>query len=200
MGGESQGDRRLARSSSCSRACRRRRSRRPSRRALQDRRLMDWLEALNERLQPYDLHFAIPRAERDWPVVGYAMASRLVDGFREHTQDTLVGAFDAAVLMKSCPVPRPSCEGLRRRCGARLAFHRCTHEATEPRRKCLEAGIPGVDSLLKELGGAEQIPPAAGGPKDRADAVGSHHSGLHQLRLTGVGPTTRIQLRCTVAM
>ncbi|MGB6837836.1 MAG: hypothetical protein WBF66_09045 [Dehalococcoidia bacterium] len=72
-------------------------------RAIKDGRFLNWLEALNIRLQPYDLHFAYRVRDEIARFVGYAMVSPLSDGFREDGEDTFVGSFDAAVLMKVLP-------------------------------------------------------------------------------------------------
>jgi hypothetical protein len=161
MGGESHGDRRFGEELSQLLA----RVSPPEnevafQRALQDRRLMDWLEALNERLQPYDLHFAYRVRNEIGRFVGYAMASPLVDGFREHTQDTLIGAFDAAVLMKVLPKFHGPRAKVYEPLVAVLAWaFDPSHpdEATVGIRKCLEASIPGADSLLKEVGGVSKF-------------------------------------------
>ena len=68
-----------------------------------DRRFMDWLGALNERLKPYNLHFAYRVRDEIARFVGYALGSSLADGFREYGNDVFLGAFDAAVLMKVLP-------------------------------------------------------------------------------------------------
>ena len=70
---------------------------------MEDRRFMGWLSALNERLKPYNLHFAYRVRDEIARFVGYALGSSLADGFRENGNDVFLEAFDAAVSMKVLP-------------------------------------------------------------------------------------------------
>jgi 5-methylcytosine-specific restriction protein B len=72
-------------------------------RALGEVNLLAWLEALNSRLEPYGMHFAYRVRDESMRFIGFALESPLADGFVYDGQSVVVGAFDAAVLMKVLP-------------------------------------------------------------------------------------------------
>jgi hypothetical protein len=71
--------------------------------AMGDPRFLDWLDGLNQVLRPYGFQFGYRVRDEIAHFVGFALASPLADGFRDHTADVFIGAFDAAALMKVLP-------------------------------------------------------------------------------------------------